>query len=158
MTCMGQRPNSQTAPSRERAQPPATTAAAPATGTRAAVPGNGVADVNATAEKTMAPMPAQLSTDIHRGRQSAEPRGNEGQQASDGQFPGPGREREEGPGLVGPSQPDREGQGTDRQERHRHDDRREQRLAPCAARSGAFAWVGATRPGRPPTRSAGHTR
>ena len=67
MTCMGQRPNSQTAPSREGAQPPATTAAAPRTGTRAAVPGNGVAAVNVTAEKTMAPMPAQLSTDIHRG-------------------------------------------------------------------------------------------
>ena len=61
MTCRGQRPSSQTAPSRARAQPPATTAAAPATGTRAAVPGNGVADVKMTAEKTMAPMPSQLS-------------------------------------------------------------------------------------------------
>src|ERR1700677_756951 len=61
---MGQRASNQTEPSRGRAQPPATTAAAPATGTRAAVPGNGVADVKVTAEKTMAPMPAQLSRAI----------------------------------------------------------------------------------------------
>ena len=67
MTCTGKRPNSQTAPTRDRTQPPATTAAAPATGTRAAVPGNGVADVNVTAEKTIAPMPTQLRRDIPRG-------------------------------------------------------------------------------------------
>ena len=108
MTCMGEVRRICTGPCTVRGPvPPAMMAAAPRTGTSAAVPGKGVVDVKVTTDQTTSARPTHPRSGRPRilemtGRAECD-------EPADRQLPGSGRQREERPGLGGIGQPDGEG-------------------------------------------------